>query len=46
MSALLDTVLNVVVFAYIGLLVWLYVKPARLEKDDEPGPESGSGGGA
>ena len=26
-GSLLDTYLNVVVFAYIGLLIWLYVKP-------------------
>lgn len=27
MSPLLDTIMNVEVFAFIGLLVWLYLKP-------------------
>jgi hypothetical protein len=37
MSNLLDTVLNVVAFAFIGLLVWLYFKPSP--QDDEERPE-------
>ena len=28
---LLDTVLNAMVFAFIGLLLWLYLKPERRE---------------
>ncbi len=32
MSNLLDTLLNIEVFAFIGLLVWLYFKP--FGKDD------------
>ena len=27
MSNLLDTIMNIEVFAFIGLLVWLYFKP-------------------
>lgn len=27
MSNLVDTLLNLVVFAFIGLLIWLYLKP-------------------
>ncbi len=27
MSNLIDTLLNVMVFAFIGLLIWLYFKP-------------------
>jgi len=27
MSPLLDTIMNVEVFAFIGLLIWLYLKP-------------------
>ena len=37
MSNLLDTTLNVVAFAYIGLLFWLYFKP------DKGGPDKGDG---
>ena len=32
MSQLLDVILNVNVFIFIGILVWLYFKP--LPKDD------------
>lgn len=32
MSNLLDTVMNIEVFLFIGLLVWLYFKPVN--KDD------------
>ena len=36
-SNLDDTLLNVVVFVFIGLLFWLYFKPTRIERerDDE-----------
>ena len=37
MSNLLDTVLNVVAFAYIGLLFWLYFKPDRNGESEDPG---------
>ena len=32
MSNLLDTLLNIWVFVFIGLLVWLYLKPAPPER--------------
>ncbi len=35
MSNLVDTIMNIEVFAFIGLLVWLYFKPFG-EDDDEP----------
>jgi len=34
MSNLLDTLLNLVVFAFIGLLIWLYFKPDGRDGDD------------
>ena len=34
MSNLLDTIMNVEVFAFIGLLVWLYFKPFASDKND------------
>lgn len=37
MSDLYDTFSNIVVFAYIGLLLWLYFKPARSD-DEDPKP--------
>lgn len=39
MSNLLDTLLNIEVFAFIGLLVWLYFRPVRND-----GGDSASGG--
>ena len=33
MSNLLDTVMNIEVFLYIGLLAWLYLKPANKGRD-------------
>ena len=33
MSNLLDTVMNIQVFLYIGLLVWLYFKPVNKDRD-------------
>ncbi len=38
MSNLLDTVMNVEVFAFIGLLLWLYFRPDRPDDDETPGP--------
>ena len=35
MSNLLDTIMNIEVFVFIGLLVWLYFKPLPAE-DDTP----------
>jgi hypothetical protein len=34
MSNLLDTVMNIEVFAFIGLLLWLYFKPSDPDKDE------------
>ncbi len=34
MSNLLDTLLNLVVFLFIGLLVWLYFKTESSDGDD------------
>lgn len=38
MSNLLDTLLNITVFAFLGLLVWLYFKPVKRDdrNDTEP----------
>ena len=33
MSNLLDTVMNIEVFMFIGLLVWLYFKPVDKDRD-------------
>jgi len=33
MSNLLDTVMNIEVFLFIGLLVWLYFKPVDKDRD-------------
>ncbi len=37
MSNLLDTIMNIEVFAFIGLLVWLYLKP--FGDDDRQGSD-------
>ncbi len=37
MNELVDTLLNVVAFVFIGVLIWLYFKPEHPEEeDDEP----------
>ncbi len=33
MSNLLDTIMNIEVFLFIGLLVWLYFKPVDKDRD-------------
>jgi len=33
MSNLLDTLMNIEVFLFIGLLVWLYFKPVNKDSD-------------
>jgi hypothetical protein len=33
MNDLLDTFMNIEVFLFIGLLVWLYFKPVNRDKD-------------
>jgi hypothetical protein len=35
MSNLLDTLMNIEVFAFIGLLLWLYFKPVEQDKSDD-----------
>ena len=32
MSDLRDTIINIQIFAFIGLLLWLYFRPSHLEK--------------
>ena len=45
MSNLLDTIMNIQVFAFIGLLVWLYFKPfgeddgESIDPSDLPDPK-------
>lgn len=38
MSNLLDTLMNVEVFAFIGLLLWLYFRPYQPDDDERPDP--------
>ncbi len=38
MSNLLDTIMNIEVFAFIGLLVWLYFKPFKPDKKENSDP--------
>ncbi len=38
MSNLLDTIMNIEVFAFIGLLVWLYLKPFGGDDSQASGP--------
>jgi len=38
-SPLYDTFLNVVAFAFIGLLFWLYFKPSAIDKEDQGAPK-------
>ncbi len=35
MSNLLDTLMNIEVFAFIGLLIWLYFKPVDQDENDD-----------
>lgn len=34
MSNALDTLLNIEIFAFIGLLFWLYFKPVDIDEED------------
>jgi hypothetical protein len=38
MSNLLDTIMNIEVFAFIGLLVWLYFKPFGADDGESSDP--------
>ena len=41
MSNIIDTFMNIEVFAFIGLLIWLYFKPINEDKpDDSDKPEN------
>lgn len=39
MSNFLDTVMNIEVFAFIGLLVWLFFKPVEKNDSERSEPE-------
>ena len=34
MSNIVDTLLNINVFVFVGLLIWLYFKPVKRDSDD------------
>ena len=38
MSNLLDTVMNIEVLAFIGLLLWLYFKDFKPDESENPDP--------
>ncbi len=40
MSNVVDTLLNIEVFAFIGLLIWLYMKPDTALKTENADPSS------
>lgn len=42
MNNLLDTFLNLTVFAFIGLLVWLYFKPLPRDENNQRDTENTS----
>lgn len=42
MNNLLDTFLNLTVFAFIGLLVWLYFRPLPFDEDNQRDTENTS----
>ncbi|MBT5624144.1 MAG: hypothetical protein HOB56_05575 [Proteobacteria bacterium] len=42
MNNLLDTFLNLTVFAFIGLLVWLYFRPLPSDEDNQRDTENTS----
>ena len=35
MNNVLDTLLNIEIFAFIGVLIWLYLKPVRMDETDD-----------
>ena len=39
MNELLDTLLNVIAFAFIALLIWLYFLPERTDDDENEAPD-------
>lgn len=40
MNPLLDTIMNIEVFVFIGVMVWLYMRPADIDRQDTPHPEN------
>ncbi len=32
MSDISDTIMNIEIFAFIGILIWLYLKPVSIER--------------
>ena len=38
MNEWIDTLLNLIAFAFIGVLIWLYFKPEHDMEDDTPEP--------
>ena len=42
MNNLLDTFLNLTVFAFVGLLVWLYFRPLPSDEDNQRDTENTS----
>ncbi|MEM1045097.1 MAG: hypothetical protein AAGL24_03050 [Pseudomonadota bacterium] len=39
MNPLLDTIMNLEVFAFIGLMVWLYLRPTEIDRQGSPAPD-------
>ena len=39
MNPLLDTIMNLEVFIFIGLMVWLYLRPADTDGQEVPRPD-------
>ena len=33
MSEITDTIMNIEIFVFVGILVWLYFKPVNVNKD-------------
>ena len=42
MSGFWDTIMNIEIFAFIGVLVWLYLKPSAIERASTPDPRRGN----
>jgi len=36
MNNILDTIMNIQVFVFIGLLIWLYFKPDKKDHREDP----------
>ena len=44
MSNITDTIMNIEIFAFIGVLIWLYLKPVSIEKPGTGGEKAGKSG--